>query len=195
MANTSATGGYLPPGVIQPLDDEAFLDFLQLIVAGVTGLAGQMVRPAYQPNPPKRPGINQNWCAFWTSNNQTEKGYAYTVNDEDGLGSTVVRHETFDLRCSFYGPNAGHYAGIWRDGLEVGQNREVMFLANIGYVGPGPMTALGELVDQQWFNRVDVTVTLRRELTRRYEVLSFLQALGQIVTETMVINWAVGPEV
>lgn len=195
MANTSATGGYLEPAPTQPLDDDALLDFMQLIIRGITGLPGPMVRPAFQPDPAKRPGIAVDWCAFYISNNMPEAGHIYEKQDANGLGSTTIRHETFDMRCSFYGPNSGKLAGRWRDGLEMAQNREPMSLNGMAYVSSSQMVKLGDLVDEQWYRRVDITTVFRRELNRRYEVLSFLQAQGQIITETMTIDWAVGPEV
>lgn len=192
MPNTSATGGYLlqPPF---PMYGSALLDFMQSVIVGITGMPGTMVRPAFQPNPPKRPGINVDWCAFFINNQRPEDGVAYIVTD--GTGAKSTRHETFDLRCTFYGPNGGSYAGRWRDGLEISQNREPLFLAGMAYVESSSTSLLGELVDEQWYERSDITSSFRRQVDREYGILSFASAKGQIVTETLTIDWAVGPEV
>jgi len=193
MANTSATGGYLTAGPV--LNDDGLLDFMQAVIIGLTGLAGDMVRPAFQPNPPKRPGITVDWCAFFISNQMPEAGNAYVVVDDNGLGSKSQRHETFDMRCSFYGPNSASNAGNVRDNLQIGQNRDQLFLAGIGFVGANPTPTFGELVEEQWYKRSDITLSFRREINRNYSVLSFLSAYGQIITETQTIDWAAGPEV
>ena len=194
MSNTSATGGYLTPSAV-PLDDDALLDFMQTVLIGVTGITPKMVRPAYQPNPPKRPGIDVDWCAFWIGDQKVEEGNAYVIETDNGLSSKSQRHEEFQLRCSFYGPHAGHNASSLRDNLQIAQNREQLFLAGMAHIDCSSITPLGDLVDQQWYKRADITANFRRELNRDYSVLSFLTANGTIVTETITIPWAVSPEV
>ena len=194
MANTSATGGYLTPDA-SPLDDDSLLDFMHDVIVGITGLPGSMTRPAYQTNPPKRPGITVDWCAFWISNPTAEAGNAYVKVSPNGLSSSMQRHETFQLRVSFYGPNASRNASALRDGLQISQNREQLFLAGMAHIDCSAITPLGDLVDEQWYGRADITVNFRRELNRSYNVMSFLSANGTINTETQIIPWAVGPEV
>jgi hypothetical protein len=195
MANTSATGGYLTPTSTAPLDDDALLDFLHDVLQGVTGLPANMVRPAYQANPPKRPGIATNWIGFFTSNHLPEAGNAYLKIAEDGESSQQIRHETFDMRISAYGPASAGYAAMIRDGLEIAQNREILYLAGMAYVDASAIVSLGDLVDELWYRRSDITLTFRRELGRDYAILSLLGADGTINTETTTVNWAVSPEV
>ena len=195
MANTSATGGYLTPAPLQPMDDAALLDFMQQVIVGITGITGTLVRPAFQPDPPKRPKISVDWCAFYITNGKPEAGHVYNVTAQDGLSTETTRHEYFEMRCSFYGPNSGYNASRWRDGLEISQNREVMFLSGVSFTESSGTTKLGELVDQQWFQRTDITSRFMRKISRTYEVLSILRVTGQIITETETIDWAAGPEV
>lgn len=194
MPNTSATGGYLTPSV-SPLDDDALLDFLHDVIVGVTGLPNKMVRPAYQADPVKRPNIDTDWCAFWTSNHMPEAGTAYVKIESDGLSGVLQRHETFQVRMSYYGPHASRNAAAFRDNLQIGQNRDQLFLAGMAHIDCSAITSLGDLVDQQWYKRADITGNFRRELNRDYSILSFLSAKGTIETETKTIHWAVGPEV
>lgn len=194
MANTSATGGYLLPAVV-PLDDEGLQDFMHDVIVGVTGLPDQLVRPAFQSNPLKRPAIEVNWCAFYIGVQRSEKGMPYSRMNDEGSGTSVQRHQEFDMRCSFYGPNSAAYAGAFKDNLEINQNREQLFLAGMAYAYSGDIITLGDLVDEQWYQRSDVTGTFRRETNRDYSVLSFLAARGVIATEILTIDWAAGPEV
>src|SRR4051812_9766277 len=54
--NDSSTGGYLSPVVASSALQDAALDaLLQQMVAGITGLPGNMVRPRWQPVTPKQP--------------------------------------------------------------------------------------------------------------------------------------------
>lgn len=193
MPNNSGTGGYLLP-TSEPLNDGALLDFMQEVIKGVTGLPGKMVRPAYQADPPKRPAINEDWCAFWIGNQTPEAGNAYIKIAADGLSSSSQRHETFQLRMSYYGPNASRNAASFRDNLQIGQNREQLFLAGMAHVDCSAITPLGDLVNQQWYKRADITGNFRRELNRDYGIMSFLSAGGTIATETETTTWAVGPE-
>ena len=58
MTNTSATGGFLSPlSTPAPLEDQALADFFQQYVAGITGIAGNLVRPRWQAEPPNIPQV------------------------------------------------------------------------------------------------------------------------------------------
>lgn len=195
MPNTSATGGYLLPTSPAPLDDVALQDFMQDVIIGLTGLLNTLVRPSFQADPPTRPDIGVDWVGFACSEHLPEAGNAYIEINGDGLGAKIKRHETFNLRCSFYGPNCQSFAGLMRDNLEIGQNRDQLHLAGMAYVDCTEIRQFPELVNKRYYNRADVTFRMRRELGRDYAVLSFASANGTINTETRTIEWAVGPEV
>lgn len=194
MPNTSATGGYLL-ATVAPINDDPFLDFLHDVVVGVTGLTSDLVRPAYQRNPPKRPAFSVDWCGFRADNQTPEAGNAYVEEDFGGAGATQQRHETFELHCAFYGPNCRGYAQAMRDNLQVSQNRELLYLSGIAYMDCGSIMQNAEQVHEEWYNRADIMIRFRRQLDMDYAVLSFARATGTINTETMTIPWAAGPEV
>lgn len=180
MANTSATGGYLAP-TTAPLDDVALRRFMHGVIAGVTGLAADKVRPAWQPNPPIRPGIEVNWSAYAIINQTPEAGTAYQAMQADDTYK-MKRHESFDVLVSFYGPLCQAYAGLLRDGLEISQNRELLYLARMAYVGASATTHVPELVNDRWFDRADIILTFRREIVRDYPVLHFLSVDSLLYT-------------
>jgi len=68
MPNDSTTGGYIVPGTPE-LDayDATLEDIIQGALAGITGLAGNLVRPKWQPEPANQPDKSVDWCAFGLS--------------------------------------------------------------------------------------------------------------------------------
>ena len=65
MTNNSATGGYLLPTGTNPYPSTlTFLQFMNTVMAGISGLPSALVRPRWQPNPPVQPDIDTDWLAF-----------------------------------------------------------------------------------------------------------------------------------
>src|SRR5205823_531921 len=136
--NDSSTGGfvqpYSPPAV--PLNDDTFDALMQGMVAGISGLPGDMVRPRWQPVPPKMPEATVDWCAIGVLDQAPEYG-PYIQHWPGEPGNQYDRtKQGFDeylnvvkmeIMATFYGPNASAYANIFRDGLSVGQNRDTLF--------------------------------------------------------------------
>lgn len=170
----SSTGGYLAPSTA-PLDDQALMRFMHDVIAGVTGLDNKLVVPSWQPDPKVRPGIDINWCGYAITNYATENGTAWQWTDSGEL-YFLRRHESFDLQCSFYGPSCISYAGMLRDGLQLSQNREALYLAGMTHTGAGSIMRMPELSNYRWFDRADITLNFNREIVREYPVLSFLSA-------------------
>lgn len=182
MPNDSSTGGYLPPAA-DPLYDDALDDFLHDVVAGVTGLGNTVVRPRWQPEPPDLQAFGTDWVGFGVTSHRSDT-HAFTDFSRTVPGSYFEqRHEVFDLFCSFYGPHADRNAARLRDGLQIAQNREALYLAGMGLVSASDLTSAPELIKERWLNRSDLTVTLRREIRRVYPVLYFLSSAGSIVTD------------
>lgn len=185
MANTSATGGYLAPTAPVPPEDEALDDLLQELVAGVTGLPGSMVRPRWQPKVPKQPEPNENWCAMGIPRQANDASPAI---QHDGNGDGIdgyIRHQEIDLLCSFYGPAAKGYAQRLADGMSIPQNSEQLALNGMKFVRASDIQAAPALINQQWNRRYDLTLTLRRKITRTYPVLNLLSAEVQSTTDSV----------
>ncbi|HGL4259610.1 phage neck terminator protein [Burkholderia dolosa] len=182
--NDSSTGGYLAPAVDAPPAEDAALDNqVHDLIAGVTALPRDLVRPRWQPTVPKQPEPSVDWCAFGVQEQDPDAGPAI---QHDGTGDghdTYIRHQDIDVLCTFYGPRAKGYAQRLADGLAIPQNREQLQLQDMAFVGVGPIRAAPDLINQQWVRRYDMTVTLRRKITRTYVVLNLKSATVATTTD------------
>lgn len=182
MTNTSATGGYLVPSNSEPLEDDALTDFLQALVVGVTGMAGSLMRPRWQAEPPNLPSFGTTWGAVGVVATRPDVN-GVELHDPNGDGSDVVIfHEEIDFMVSLYGPLNETMANRIRSGLQTAQNREPLTLAAMGLVRISGNTKTSELIKERWLPRTDLTVTLRREIRRVYPVLNLESASGTLVT-------------
>ena len=129
------------------------------MVCGLTDLAGAMVRPRWQPCPPKMPDARMPWCAFGIIN-QSSPGY--TAWHDRGV-IHVQTDERLVVLFSFYGPGALSLARALRDGLYVEQNRAMLRQgANLALVSAGDIVAAPELVNMKWIRRQDIQITFVR---------------------------------
>ncbi|WP_287497792.1 hypothetical protein [Pandoraea sp. CB10b_02] len=181
----SSTGGYLAPAVdAPPAEDDALEDLVHDLIAGVTALPGDLVRPRWQPTVPEQPEPSVDWCAFGVQEQKPDAGPAI---QHDGTGDghdTYIRHQDIDVLCTFYGPRAKGYAQRLADGLAIPQNREQLQLQDMAFVGVGAIRAVPDFVNQQWVRRYDMTVTLRRKITRTYSVLNLKSATVATTTDS-----------
>jgi hypothetical protein len=101
------------------------------MLAGLTGLRGDLIRPRWQPLPPNQPPAGTNWAAVGVMERMPldytfEKFVTDPSSDSDTF--TLQRQERLEVMASFYGPSAGGYAQIVRDGIYLSQNREALAL-------------------------------------------------------------------
>lgn len=190
MPNTSATGGYLQD-VSPPAEGVALRRFIGELLAGVTGLPGELVRPQWQENPPPVPAFGTDWLAYGVTARRVEAGLPWQAW-KDGDGSHLRRHEMLDVQLIAYGENAEAILAALRDGLDVAQNREQLFLAGVAVQDFGAIIHAPELINERWWNRADATLTLQREVRRVYPILSFVAAYGDINAQDMTQPWQTG---
>ena len=185
MANDSSTGGPLAPttDVPAPLEGVALYTFVQGWIVGITGLAGNLVRPRWQLEPPNLPDVGTDWAALGITRRPNDVN-AWAVHDPTAAGGTgldyVGRQEILACLLSFYGPDADLYAEIFREGVQVAQNREVLQLAAFGFVDADEPVTVPELIKQRWLNRVDAPFRLRRGIIRSYPVRTVVSAPGTV---------------
>ena len=193
MSNTSATGGYLQQ-VAGPLEGLDLRRFIGTVLVGVSGFAPEMVRPAWQQNPPPVPNIDTNWMAFGITARRADND-PYQVEKDDGLRTLMLRHEELDIMLAFYGPDCLQKAAEVREGFELTQNTESLLLAGMAYIDLSDIIHAPELVNDRYFDRADTTLTIRREVRREYRILNFVSAYGAIHANrditTLSRDWAV----
>lgn len=193
MSNTSATGGYLQQ-VAGPLEGLDLRRFIGTVLVGVSGFAPEMVRPAWQQNPPPVPGIDVNWMAFGITARRADND-PYQVEKDDGQRTLMLRHEELDIMLAFYGPDCLQKAAEVREGFELTQNTESLLLAGMAYIDLSDIIHAPELVNDRYFDRADTTLTIRREVRREYRILNFVSAYGAIHANrditTLSRDWAV----
>lgn len=156
MSSDSSTGGHLPLG--GGLTARAQEDALHDTLAALAGLPGAMVRPRWQPSPPRQPASHEDWCAFGTLDEQPQ-GHQLVHGDD-----AAVLHAESRLAAlaSFYGPGAAERARAVRLGLGVAQNRAALAAVGLVAVEAGAIVQAAALVGQTWVPRYDLAITLRR---------------------------------
>lgn len=183
---------YIQPSSTLPVPNRLSLtQFIQTVFVGVSGLPGTMVRPEWQPEPPKNPDIDVNWMALGISVASPDANGYLGVDQNNAVISQ--RHETLEIICSIYGPDALETYGLIRDGFQIPQNREGLTSAVMGFVNILPARKLPDLVNGRFINRVLTSVFLRREIQRTYPILTLLSANGVISTvignEDYLLDW------
>ena len=182
----SATGGFLQPGLSVLLEDDELDDFLQALVVGISGLPGPMVRPRWQEQEPNLPPEGTDWAAIGV---MTREGDTYSVEHHEpgspGVppSSDIIRHETLNVVATFYGPNCQGNGALFRDGLGLAQNREVLFAAQMGLRSIGQLGRNPEMVKGKWLGKADVPFSIRRAIVRNYPVLNIRQLQGTLNTD------------
>ena len=195
MSNDSSTGGPLVPEAAPapiPIQGTTLENFLHDLFVGITGIAGSLVRPRWQPEPPNLPAVNTDWLAFGIISRQSDTfaGVFHAIggaSDPSNLGyDALERQEVMNVMCSFYGPDADNLCAQLRDGLQIAQNREVLQLAKMAFVESGDINNVSELTKDLWLYRVDMMVTIRRLIQRFYPVLNINSVSGAVLTDQLI---------
>jgi len=165
------------PGVASPpLEDSDLDSIFQVLIVGLTGLPGNMVRPRWQPSPPKQPEATANWCALGVTVIDIDSNPAVVHNPAGNGSDTQYQHEKIEILCSFYGPLGQRYAAMFRDGLKVSQTAEYFRSNLMGIVGMDRIISAPELFNQTWFRRYDMKFSVNRQVVRTYAVLNIVSA-------------------
>lgn len=170
-----------------PLEGQSLNEFVQPIIAAITGLPGNLVRPAFQAEPPTVADGGVAWAAFRYTSRASDTFPQIThdgINEQDQLH----RHEEVSVLVSFYdlgtGGKADYYAALLRDGLAIPQNLQKFQLNGMGFISCENMVAVPVLLKQRWMYRVDLPFSFRREIIRYYASQNITKAQGSVTTDT-----------
>lgn len=183
MSNDSSTGGYLQPVPQFPVlpGGLTFEQFIQSVFVGISGLPGDLVRPKWQPNPPKQPDTSTNWLAFAEVNNDADTNmYVGSKVVSSTIVNVSQRMEELEIQCSFYGPLSKSYMQLTRDGFQIQQNLDALTSAKMGFVNAQRGHRIPELVNEVWVDRWEMNFFLRCQILRSYPILTFLSTSGTL---------------
>lgn len=179
MSGTSAAAGYLAPSGTIPTD-ASVASVLQRLVVGITGLAGSLVRPRWQPLLAQQPARDVAWCAIGVLALRPDEN-GHVTHAPAGQGTDKVRlHWTLESMASFYGPTAQALAMRLKMGLLITQNRALLRENGWGVREANEIRHVPELVNGEWLNRVDMPMQFRLEIVTDFAVLTLLSAAGTI---------------
>lgn len=177
IAPDSSVAGFIQPSSTSSdyLEDNALDNFFQQMVAGITGLPPTLVLPRWQPEPVNLPAYGTNWAAVGVVDSDLVDGWSYETHDPANTGTDqTATWEYLTLLCSFYGPNAGQYDGLLRDGLFLNQNQETLLLNGIGLIEWRNRAIVPTLIKERWLRRIDRRVRFMREIDRVYNIRNIL---------------------
>lgn len=183
MSNTSSTGGYLP---LSPGQGRYEIeDVLHDMIAGITGLAGDHIRPRWQPDPPVVPEPDIDWCAFGISQ-FVPHNLPVIIHHGEGDGhSEMLDVEDLQVLVSFFGPMHMVLARHLRRGLYVPQNREQIRKAGMAFVAAGAIVPLPEQVALGWRPRADIALSFRLETRSTIPILNLKKMQGRIIPDAL----------
>lgn len=191
---SSSTGGYIVGAEVNLPGDLTLAQFIQQFLVGVTGMVNTTVRPKWQKNPGKEPATTEdNWCAFGITETPAQLD-SYVEMGADS--STLQAQEELLIDLSFYGPEAYKNAKKLRDGIKIGQNRDVLRTGKIGFKEISSIRNFPEQKGGVWFQRSDVNLTLVRQADSVFAIVPVLSAGGTIEglkdnDETETVQWNV----
>lgn len=157
MTNDSSTGGPLNP-TTNGMPINALEDALHDLIAKATNLPGAMIRPRWQPTPPKQPEANEDWCAFGIIGIDEEAAQLVQGDNEARLHT----EDLLDVLFSFYGPAALQNARAVKNALHIGQNRDPLRSIGVAVVDAAAINPAADLVGGRWLGRFDLSLVLRQ---------------------------------
>lgn len=152
-------------------------------------IESEFIRPAWQPVETGYPDIGVNWCSIGVK--QSIPDWSPQVVEVDSKTQLVFRHEELMVMFSFFGEDGWELASALRDGLSIWQNRQVLVQNGMDILAVGDIIRLPELVNQQWQNRVDFSLKLRRNSVREL-ALNTITSLSVNVEGEVKRQWQSG---
>lgn len=174
MASDSTQAGYLTEQGADAVYGGDLDRLLSRWFRGVSGYDAKMVKPRWQQTQAALPPVTADWCAFGVTGVRGD--FSVAMETVDSESDNLFRHESIDCLASFYGPNGMSMASVFRDGSSVVQNNETLKDAGMTLYNVGDIINFPELINNQWVRRYDVSITVRRKVTRNFAIRSIKSA-------------------
>jgi len=180
-SNTSATGGFIRLSPAPGQTDTE--DVLHDLIVGITGFCGELVRPRWQPEPPKEPKPDVDWCAFGITRYEPHNFPAIQHHGEGEGSDEITAHEILTVLASIYGPGHMNFARLLRLGLHVPRNLKVLRENKMAFTRAGSIVPVPALVAMQWRARADITLTFQLMTRQRFDSPNIQEISGTLVSD------------
>lgn len=179
--NTSASGGFLTPVISTSPAGAALLSLFHDTIQGITGIAGSLVRPRWQANPPQQPAGTVDWAAFGvTVGTPLDTPVIQQVNDSS---AELKRQLYMELSVAIYGPNSLSNGQILLDGFAIRQNGDLLRANEIKLVGIGDLVAMPEITNVQWISHYETVIRFTQEVSRTYNIFTLTSASATLTAD------------
>lgn len=177
----SSIFGYLAP-LDTTLDDDNLDDFIHDFIQGITSLDTAAIRPQWQRIPANSPDIATNWISFGVVDRVDDFMPSYSFDPI--IGMTISRNQLLKVQLSFIGPLCNSIQAIFRDGITIEQNRDILTASGFSvHKLSSPMNA-NLLINERWQKRTDQYITFRRAISRIYPIKDLVSATAEVITST-----------
>lgn len=185
IENSSRVNDYLTPVGTSPPYDADLEDILQWWAQKITGLAEDLVRPRWQPIPPRQPEADITWCALGivqvsTSGTPQIIHEGTDITDPENGADILIKHERIEVMASFYGPLSQQYCDMLKDGCQMPQNNDQLKPYNMALLFADEIRSIPTFRNTQWLKRYDVRLYLSRKTSRIYQVRNLASASFEI---------------
>jgi hypothetical protein len=181
----SSIAGYLAP-TTTVLEDDALDDFIHDFIQGITNLSNNLIRPQWQLIPPNSPDVLTNWISFGIVSKEDD--FTVSSSFDPILGLTKIRNQFMRIQISFLGPNCNSIQGIFRDGINIEQNRAVLRANGYSIDKLSRPLNTSLLISERWGRRIDQFLTLRRVINTTYPILDLTSASATVFPAGNITN-------
>lgn len=96
----------------------------------------------------------------------------------------MIRNQILEVKISFYGPKSRSIQGLFRDGVNVTQNRDILSLNGFAIVSLSEPRNISFQLNGQWVRRIDQFIRFRRVIKTTYPIETLLSGKAGLYLDT-----------
>ncbi len=182
---------YIDPLPPPPINDNDLEDVLTALVSGITGIAGELVRPRWQPEPPDQPDFAVDWASIGITATEPD---AFSYQEQiDASTVQLEQDEKLTVLLSCYGPNAQAMMSRFQQGIQMERNREVLAPLFLKFLSGTTARQVPALLKDRWVKRFDSNLFFSRRIKRRYTVAAIEGGSMGLNNELYTTNLLITP--